>query len=311
MASNKSIYDLQNITNSIYISSYYEYYYLAFDMQFHTHETVEIMYVTFGKLTIQYYDKSDNLHTINIHPNEFVFIDFNVKHKIIVNGFATKILNLEFYFEDNNVATQNSFLTYPPFKELIKSDQEVFKASDNGLLLENIFLIQQYLEKTKHLNKSDERIKLMINLFFMSLADCAKKERGHHLGSKKINVVIEFIQENYANKITLDDISKNCQISKNHLNNLFKKQFQTNIMDYVNEYRIKRACELISETSLTLKDIYSRVGYSNKMCFNRNFKKVVNMTPLEFKSLSNKKSHQVSLNKNITNIYNLEGDQNE
>ena len=76
------------------------------------------------------------------------------------------------------------------------------------------------------------------------------------------------------------------------------------VMAYVRKVKITKACELMQKTNLLLSQIRARVGFTNKMSFNRNFEKIMNTSPGKYKSFITKKSRQVNLNTKITNIYN-------
>ena len=302
---NNSIYSLTNLTRNIHIAAYYEHYYLAFDMQFHSHAKIEIMYVTLGELIIQYYDKNEELHSFKIRSNEFVFIDADIKHKIMVENKNTRIYNIEMFLgNDNNAALLNIYDTYKPFRDMIKNAIPVFKEEDDGLVIQNIILIQKYFESRKINDEADEKTTNMIGLLFMCIADCMKNEKSYSYGSNKVNQAIEYIQTNYANDISLNDLATACNISKNHLNNLFKVTFQKTVMAYLNNYRIKEACQLIVKTNLSLEQVRARVGFSNKMSFNRNFEKTMMMTPSKYRQSIIKKSHLVVVSTGIVNNYN-------
>ena len=300
-----SIYNLVNFKKNIGIASYYEHYYLAFDMQFHSHQKLEIMYVIFGELTIEYYE-NDEVCVKKIRPTEFVFIDSDVKHKIIVDNIETRILNIEMFFSSDSTQIGilgNLYDNYPPFKELIKKKKSVFKSKDEGTLIQCITLMQKYLEANEKI-ECDSKIANMISLLFMLISDCVKNEKQLRVGSSIVNQAIDYIQDNYQSELTLDMVSNACNISKNHLNSLFKDTFQMTVMAYVRKVKITKACELMQKTNLLLSQIRARVGFTNKMSFNRNFEKIMNTSPGKYKSFITKKSRQVNLNTKITNIYN-------
>ena len=301
-----SIYSLPNLKKNLKIASYYEHYYLAFDMQYHYHINMELMYVSLGEVTIQYYNSKNEITSKVIRADEFVFIDSNVRHKIFIDNVETRIYNVEFYFgqnQSNNYPLSYLYDTYIPFKEMIKRSHTVLKSTDDGILLNNILLIQQYLENTKTIEEDDKKLNMMISLLFMSLSDCFKNDRIKRFGSNKINVAIEYIHDNYHKDIGLSSISKTCNISKNYLNALFKNTFHLTVVSYINNYRINKACELIEKSSLPLNQIMIQVGYTNKMSFNGNFEKTIKLSPSQYRDNIKKQSRQAKLNKNIINNY--------
>lgn len=93
----------------------------------------------------------------------------------------------------------------------------------------------------------------------------------------------QYIQKHYAEKITLASMAAYSNFSECYFSSLFKKLTGQNFNDYLCEVRIKKAMELL--TAFPRDKIYEvsmKVGYSEVVTFNRNFKKVTGITPREF-----------------------------
>ena len=95
---------------------------------------------------------------------------------------------------------------------------------------------------------------------------------------------LEYIQQHYQdNTLCLNEIAENVHISPAHLSALFKKQRQQNISDVIADIRIEAACSLLKNTSLPLKEISAKVGYSNQYYFSSCFKKKTGKTPSSYR----------------------------
>lgn len=95
---------------------------------------------------------------------------------------------------------------------------------------------------------------------------------------------LEYIQQHYPeNTLCLNEIAENVHISPAHLSALFKKQRQQNISDVITDIRIEAACSLLKNTSLPLKEISAKVGYSNQYYFSSCFKKKTGKTPSSYR----------------------------
>ena len=95
---------------------------------------------------------------------------------------------------------------------------------------------------------------------------------------------LEYIQQHYQdNTLCLNEIADHVHISPAHLSALFKKQRQQNISDVITDIRIEAACSLLKNTSLPLKEISAKVGYSNKYYFSSCFKKKTGKTPSSYR----------------------------
>ena len=88
-------------------------------------------------------------------------------------------------------------------------------------------------------------------------------------------------------KISLENIADELSISKNYLCNVFKEETGENTTAYINKLRIEKAKQLLLEKNYKLKEIYSKVGFSNQYYFSKVFKKVSGMTVTEYKNLIN------------------------
>lgn len=98
------------------------------------------------------------------------------------------------------------------------------------------------------------------------------------------NQVRNFIDMNYSdNNLSLSDLSKTIGISSAYLSALYKKVTGQNINDTITDCRIKRACHLLVETEIPLKDISTQCGYSNQYYFSSSFKKKMGMSPSAYR----------------------------
>ena len=82
------------------------------------------------------------------------------------------------------------------------------------------------------------------------------------------------------NHLYLHDIAEQIGYNRNYLCSLFKKDTNITIIDYLNFVRIKKACEFIRYSDI--KQIGSRVGFTNISHFNRTFKKLMEISPNQF-----------------------------
>ena len=93
----------------------------------------------------------------------------------------------------------------------------------------------------------------------------------------------EYINENYAKDISLDDVSREVDISPYYFSKVFKEETGENFIEYLTNIRIEKAKELLTETELSMKEICGSIGYSDPNYFSRTFKKNTGVTPTEYK----------------------------
>lgn len=95
-----------------------------------------------------------------------------------------------------------------------------------------------------------------------------------------------YIEENFENPdLSLKHISDRFHISAKYASYLFKEEFNMKFVDFIVQLRMERAQELLAETDETIQNISTRVGYANSITFGRVFKKIVGVTPGDFRRL--------------------------
>ncbi|MGD9569859.1 MAG: helix-turn-helix domain-containing protein [Sedimentibacter sp.] len=97
-----------------------------------------------------------------------------------------------------------------------------------------------------------------------------------------LNKIIEFINENYFEKIDLTCLSNKFYISKTHVSRLFRQYMDTNTISYIHEIRIKKAVDLLEEGNLSIKEISIAIGYESLNNFYKYFKKYTGHTPATY-----------------------------
>ena len=102
---------------------------------------------------------------------------------------------------------------------------------------------------------------------------------------EKLNTVIDYIDENYAYDIALEDAASFSGFSKFHFSRLFKEYMGCTFYDYLIGQRIKATEVLLTRDDLSITDIALQSGFSSISTFNRTFKLKKGCTPGEYRSL--------------------------
>lgn len=98
-----------------------------------------------------------------------------------------------------------------------------------------------------------------------------------------ISFVLEYLNNNYMNKITGDIISKDLCYSFDYLNQLFKKYLDTSIFKTLESIRIEAAKRLIMASNFSLEKIAESVGFKDVSYFSKTFKKNTGITPSKYR----------------------------
>lgn len=108
---------------------------------------------------------------------------------------------------------------------------------------------------------------------------------NHPVSSKNryIEQAISYIEEHYAENLSVKDVCKVLLISESYLTKLFTQNTDYSFVDYLTNYRIKKACELLQNPVLRIYSVAEQVGYKDQRYFSVLFKKTVGMSPKEFR----------------------------
>ncbi|MBQ2932040.1 MAG: AraC family transcriptional regulator [Clostridia bacterium] len=97
----------------------------------------------------------------------------------------------------------------------------------------------------------------------------------------------EYIKENFADpNLNVTSLSDEFGILPSTLSRNFKKYTQIGLLEYINQYRIKKAAKLLSETDMDILLVYRKVGYSNYRTFARVFLKFYGMSAQEYRKFN-------------------------
>ena len=100
---------------------------------------------------------------------------------------------------------------------------------------------------------------------------------------ENIQKALYYINENLEKELTIENISKNVNISKSALYRNFHSYFNSTVSEYINKKRIEKSLELLKEGNLSIEEIALRVGFSGGSYFSKMFKKEKGVSPLKYK----------------------------
>lgn len=118
------------------------------------------------------------------------------------------------------------------------------------------------------------------------LAETYNREKKESVQEQNSHVtrVIRYMYKHLKEKLTLEDIAREVELSKSYINAIFQKYTQHSPMDFFINIKIKEACMLLRTTDLYICEVAQKIGYSDQYYFSRIFKKVVGISPKEYKN---------------------------
>lgn len=95
----------------------------------------------------------------------------------------------------------------------------------------------------------------------------------------------DYLRRNVHHRLSLDHMAEHAQLSKSHFLRLFKDQTGYSPVDYFIHLKVQHACMLLSATRRTIREISLEVGYDDPYYFSRLFKKVVGVSPSQYREM--------------------------
>lgn len=109
-------------------------------------------------------------------------------------------------------------------------------------------------------------------------------EHGSRLRDYYIHETMVFVEHNFQNAISVEDMAKNCGLSRSYFSKVFKDAVGKSPQEFLLQYRMIKATELLRLTDLLISDVGNAVGYPNQLHFSRAFKGVYGVSPREWRN---------------------------
>ena len=111
-----------------------------------------------------------------------------------------------------------------------------------------------------------------------------KEEDSGKIPNLFVQKAADYIKLNYSEKISIKEIADQLYLSPNYLSELVKKQTGKTISEYLTEYRLEKACQLLDHAEYRVGDVSGMVGIHDGRYFSNMFKKKYGMTPTEYRN---------------------------
>ena len=263
--------------NNIPISYYYvDQKHPAYHAPLHWHRPSEIVRVLSGKLKMYLDGKK-----IMVTPGDILFINQEIIHGFFPLNCVYEIIN----FDADEILLRTS---------LCKDALRIFTNSHVSVLPFHptedaaIHHIATQLFTVAATESKDNDLLVLGALFELLGTIYAKHHYTENYKSstnaKLFKPLLEFIEKSYMKPITLLDMAQVSGMSTSHFSVLFREFFRQTPMDYLNSYRIERACLFLINSELPVTEVAYRCGFNDSAYFVKVFKKYKTLTPKKYRS---------------------------
>lgn len=123
----------------------------------------------------------------------------------------------------------------------------------------------------------------------------AEEQSGYDRDTERIRCIMVYIQEHYAEKITLEELAEQIHLCRSESCRLFKRYMNASIFDYLLDYRVERSLPLLRGDRLDVTQIAGMTGFSNPAYFAKIFRR--KMDALRFSIGENKEKRIFDIEK--------------
>lgn len=273
-----------------YLPQVVAYYYKqwdGFDMPFHQHLAVEVMYVISGTCVVE---TEDGRH--EMRKGEFIFLDSNVPHRLIVTkGNPCRMLNLEFVFQKSELnegfPSMRTLISGSPELQRFLSQQATYSIYKDPSEIYQILrsLITELDDTTR---ESEWTVQLLLAQLLIRLAKLLGKEVTEPKQQQiaYVQEALEYMHQHYDYEMKVEDIAAAVNVHPGYLHRIFKQQIGRTPVQYLTDFRMEKAKMLLENTSIPVSDIADYVGLNSRQYFSSLFKKYTGRTPLEHRRLA-------------------------
>ena len=259
------------------------------DVPLHRHDYFAIGYLTKGELS----------HTINgvtstLYRGDVYLLSPFDFHSIVPNK-PSELTTISINYQDTTSIIQKliSSVEYPRIAALTK--KELFGVDA---------FIKNILERKGRCSRYEFEILtanflLIISTILNASVSCYYAADKH--SNINISRAIDYISQNYANDIKLNDVADYLNLTPNYFSSLFTKIYGTSFITYLTEERIKKALELLTTTDKSITDIAYETGFGSFSSFSRAFKSICGSSPSEYKKYGEMRDNESS-NINVIEI---------
>ena len=239
----------------------------------HSHDFIELFYIVEGEGSFIISNQE-----YKVKKNDMVIINPNVNHtekssdddsmEYITLGFDGVSLNKKdsdiiediIIYPDDRI--EISFLIRFLLDELKKDDHQVFNIGQN--ILEMIILKLDQYQTIQAQVSSDKKI------------------------NSTIYEVKKYIDLNYSDSISLDDLAQLSHLNKYYLSHSFKEETGVSPIQYLNETRIKNAKILLESSNYSISEVARFTGFSSQSFFSQRFKEITDWSPSQYREARHK-----------------------
>jgi len=252
------------------------------DVPWHWHEALEFNLILEGALRV-----STPTQTLCFQKGEAFFVNSNVLasmekvdtcildshlfHPVLLSGHFKSVFETKYL----NPVIQNRHLELIPLRGEDEVQRRIFGK------------LRQLSNLQKRQDTEFETRNLLSEIWLLLLEALRNTDSSTYTVTVKnqdrILSMMSFIQENFAEKLTLEEIAASAAISTRECLRCFRTLIRQSPIEYLMDYRVQTAKKLLESTDLTVTDIALRCGFNSSSYFTKQFHRLCGKTPAVYR----------------------------
>jgi AraC-like DNA-binding protein len=254
----------------------------TFDFPIHYHPEFELNFILNGKGVRRIVGD----HIEEIEEIELVLVGPNLYHGWEMNKCTSKKIH-EITIQFHNDLFDDALLS----RRIMLPIKEMFNRSNHGILFskKTALDLKERILKLSKLDGMDyflETISMLQDLATsrnQKLLSTFTVDNDKFEDDDKMKLIYEYVQNNFSEKMTLDDVSDAAMMSPVSFNRFIKKRTGKTFVNYLNDIRVGYAARWLVEKDLSISEIAFKCGFNNIANFNRIFKSLKKATPSQYR----------------------------
>ena len=268
----------------------FQYYYDNLELfdfhciEWHWHREFEFLYVESGKVLCGIGEKQ-----IILSEGDAIFINSKILHRFYASSGGV-IPN--FVCMPEFIAPENSLVYKKYILPIISSNMafQCFQSAEpwQARIIQIMIKIMETQEN--EIIRELSTLALLQNLWLIfyenvKLSDKEKMQTVDEAAQKRVQLMMQYIHENYKHGLSLNEIASHIGVSKSTALHLFQRFLHTTPVNYLIEYRLQAASRLLKNMNKKVKTIAYESGFHNVDYFCRLFKNRYHVTPSEYRCI--------------------------
>lgn len=252
----------------------------------HWHDEIEIFLLEKGRL--EFWIESEKIELLQ---GEAIIIPPGLLHAA-VNCNHQKCVFFAFVFDPTLLMDSYAGATYSRFVQplALNNKQQINKIGKSIAWQKDILI---YLNKIKAFHEHEEiaswelevhgLVFLLWNQYYIHHIRRNEPKQEHVKLYDRLSASIHYMQKHYGEIVRIKDIASESMLCVSVFCRYFKKLTDMTPFDYLIRYRIRKGCDLLTQTNHSITHVASLCGFSNISHFNRMFRRYVQSTPREYR----------------------------